>query len=238
MIHNLEFDTSQLTFIAAANKGYVNFIEPFIIFCKESNPQCKIEIWADEPQRINYVDSNVRIHQLPKNYNPATYRYITEPTYETQHVYITDIDIMHTEFVQPFHLLHMETTGLPFSNIRRSKKGETTRLSGLHFVKRLQWYTATKDKRSTINLKNQDEKILFEIAASSFDIEKFSNGLANRPVHGIHCSTEGKPRSPYAKLGWELTSQKVAFFEEVIKKHGTFNEYFEKQVCEPLLGRK
>ena len=48
MKYNLNFDTSDLTFLTTANKSYLNFIEPFIKFCQESNPGCKIEIWVDD----------------------------------------------------------------------------------------------------------------------------------------------------------------------------------------------
>jgi len=238
MKYNLSFDTADLTFVTTASNSYINFVEPFITFCKESNPCCKIEIWVDNPNKVSFDITDVKIHQLPDNYNVATYRYIAEPTFDTKYTYITDIDIMHTEFVQPFHLWHMNSTDLPFSNVRRDDKGRTDRMSGLHFVKTSEWYTATKQTRKNIEPTGQDEQMLLEIASSLFDINAISSGLANRPVHGIHCSTEGKPRDPYAKLGWEITSQKVAYFKNVILKHGVFNEYFKTKVCIPLLGKK
>jgi hypothetical protein len=214
---DLSFDTAELTFCTTANKKYLNFVEPFIAFCTESNPDCKIEIWVDSPSKFTVENSNVRIHQLPKNYHVATYRYVLEPSFQTLHTYITDIDIMHTEYVQPFHITHMNQTGLPFSNIRRDKKGRTNRLSGLHFVETIPWYQKTKETREKIIPKGQDEEMLFQIVDSVWNITDVSNGLANRPVHGIHCSTEGKPRNPYSKLGWEITSQKVAFFIMLLK---------------------
>jgi len=238
MKYNLNFDTSDLTFLTTANKSYLNFIKPFIKFCQESNPGCKIEIWVDDLKKVSKTSQNVIIHQLPPQHHVATFRYLTEPKNKTPYTYITDIDIMHTELVQPFHLVQMQKTGLPFSNIRRDKKGRTNRLSGLHFVQTDLWYQQTKNVRNNIDIKGHDEQMLFEIASTVFNINQVPDGLANRPVHGIHCSTEGKPRDPYSKLGWEITSQKLSFFSNIIKKYGTFNEYFEKQVCEPLLGRK
>lgn len=238
MIRSLNFDINELTIVSTANNEYLNFIEPFITFCNESNPKCNIELWADEPESFNYEKKNIKIHKLPKQYNAATYRYILEPTFNTKYVYISDIDIMHTEYIQPFHLMHMQETNLPFSNVRRNNKGRTHRMSGLHFVEKDTWYKKTKTIRNIIEPNGQDEEMLFKIVSEVFDIEKVSKGLANRPIHGIHCSVAGKPRNPYSSLGWEITSQKLAFFENVIRKHGTFNRYFEEKVCIPLFDKR
>lgn len=238
MKYSLSFDPSDLTFVVTANNNYNFFIEPFIAFCNESNPGCNIEVWTDKPEDFNYTNSNVKINLLPTNYHVATYRYIVEPSFKTKYTYISDIDIMHTELVQPFHLLHMQETGLPFSNIRRTNKGRTTRMSGLHFVKTEEWFLKTKPIRDIVTPNGQDEEMLFQIVDSVYDMNKVSKGLSNRPVHGIHCSVGRTPRKLYASVGWEITSQKVAFFENVIKKYGVFNKFFETNVCEPLLGKK
>lgn len=239
MKYNLLFNTEDLTFVTTANNNYNFFIEPFIKFCQESNPGCKVEIWSDASNIFNYLsDKNVRIHLLPKDYHVATYRYILEPTFLSKYVYISDIDIMHTELIQPFHLIHMHQTGLPFSNIRRTNKGRTNRMSGLHFVEREFWYSKTKDIRAAIQPNGQDEEMLFEITKSICNINEISQGLANRPVQGIHCSVAHNPRNPYSSVGWEITSQKVAFFENVVKKYGFFNDFFKEKVCVPLLGSK
>lgn len=230
----VSFDPRDLTFITTANNLYINFVEPFVKFCKTSNPGCKIEIWVDKPSEIKFTDPDVKIHQLPTDYHVATYRYILTPTWETKFYYITDIDIMHTEFVQPFHLLHMQEIGLPFSNIIRNKKGQTTRMSGLHFVKK-EWYEQTQNIRPGIEPKGQDEEMLYEIASKAYDISRVTKGLANRPVQGIHCSVGRNPRD---KEAWELTSQRSAYFANVINKHGTFNNFFEEKVCKPIMGEK
>jgi hypothetical protein len=229
----VSFDPRDLTFITTANNLYVNFVEPFIYFCKISNPGCKIEIWVDDLNAVSKInDPDVRIHQLPNTHHVATYRYILTPTWETNYYYITDIDIMHTEFVQPFHLMLMQETGLPFSNIIRNKKGQYTRMSGLHFVKS-QWYEDTKNIRPRIEPKGQDEEMLYQIANSIYDLGKVTRGLANRPVQGIHCSVGRNPRD---KQSWELTSQRSAYFVDAILKRGTFNPWFEEKVCRPLIG--
>lgn len=238
MKQSLSFDTAELTFVVTANNNYNFFIEPFIAFCNESNPGCNIEIWTDKPKDFDYSNNNVKINLLPSNYHVATYRYILEPSIKTKYTYISDIDIMHTELVQPFHLLHMQQTSLPFSNIRRANKGRTNRMSGLHFIETEEWYSKTKAIREHISPTGQDEEMLFQIVNSAYDISKVSQGLSNRPVQGIHCSVGGKPRKPYASVGWEITSQKIAFFENVVKKYGVFNTFFEHNVCEPLLGAR
>lgn len=238
MRHTVTFDTEQLTFITTANNLYINFVEPFIYFCKVSNPGCNIEIWVDDLDAVSHIrDSKVRIHRLPTNYHVATYRYILTPTIQTKHYYITDIDIMHTEFIQPFHILQMQKTGLPFSNVVRHRKGEHSaeRLSGLHFVKD-EWYDATKNIRPGIQPKGQDEEMLYQIASKAYDITTVPRGLGNRPVQGMHCSVGRNPRE---KVSWELTSQRIEYIKEHIIKSGTmFNDFFEKSVIRPLLSDK
>lgn len=233
---NLSYNTEDLTFLTTCNRDYHKFVDPFIHFCKLSNPGCKIEIWAENPDILKHIkDADVRIHQLPLTYHVATYRYIAEPTFATKYTYITDIDIMHTEVVQPFHIKHMQDTGLPFSNIRRNKKGQTERLSGLHFVDTKIWYNATATIRPTIEPKGQDEHMLFTIAKSVFDINKVSKGLSNRPIHGIHCSVGRNAREPYSSKGWELTSQKLAVLVDEVNKVGMFNKFFEDRVCRKVI---
>lgn len=238
MQYTVTFDTSDLTFITTANNLYINFAEPFVHFCKVSNPGCKIELWVDNVDAIAHLrEQNVRIHQLPTDYHVATYRYIVTPTFKTKHYYITDIDIMHTELIQPFHILQMQKTGLPFSNVVREKKGERSaeRLSGLHFVKD-EWYEKTKNIRPSIEPKGQDEEMLYQIASKAYDIKAIPRGLGNRPVQGMHCSVGRNPRE---KIAWELTSQRVAYIKEhVIKSTTTFNKFFEQKVIRPLLSDK
>lgn len=239
MQYDFSFDTKDLTFLTTCNGAYHNFVAPFIHFCKVSNPGCKIEIWAEKPDTLKFLNvPNVKIHQLPLEYHVATYRYIAEPTHRTKHTYITDIDIMHTELVQPFHLQHMKETGLCFSNIQRIKKGEVGRLSGLHFVETDTWYDLTSRIRSEIEPKGEDERMLFDIAGSICQIEKVSKGLSKRPIHGIHCSAGRNARAPYSSKGWEITSQKLDILREEILKVGMFNEWFETNVCSKLYDKK
>lgn len=232
------FDTSDLTFITTANFAYVNFVEPFIHYCRLSNPGCYIEIWVDNLDSVKHItrDSKLKIHQLPSEYHVATYRYILTPTFDTPFYYITDVDIMHTEFVQPFHLLEMQRTSLPFSNIiRHAKPGKPRRLSGLHFVKK-KWYNDTRAVRARTEPRGQDEEMLFEIADSVYNMSMVPRGLGHRPVHGMHCSVGKNPRD---KIAWELTSQRVAYIqEETLRSNTVFNDWFAEKVLRPLLGEK
>lgn len=236
MKYDLSFDSSDLTFLTACNNNYVNFVKPFIHFCKSSNPNCKIEIWIDDPTSVNFIeDLNIRIHKLPEGMHPAKYRFLAVPTFKTKHTYITDIDILYTELVQPFHILHMAETGLPFSNVVRNKKGETFRLTGLHFVDTEIWYNDTQRHIPITELKTSkggDEHILFQKANQAYDLSKASRGLSKRPIHGIHCSVGRNPREP---ARWELTSQKLAMLNDEICKVGMFNKFFEDNVCRKVI---
>jgi len=195
MRYTLDYNTADLTFLSCCNGHYLNFVEPFIYFAKKSNPGCKIELFVPQPE-IFKKQKDVIFHKLPKG-RADVLRYIVEPTTNTKHTYICDIDIMHTEHVQPFHILHMEETNLPFSNIYRTNKID--RLSGLHFVESEKWYAETKSARSKAPIKGQDETILHNITRETYPNAVFSEGLSKRPIHGIHVSV-GRPI--YDIPGW------------------------------------
>ena len=52
---NLSYNTKDLTFLTTCNRDYHNFVDPFIHFCKISNPGCKIEIWAETPDILKHI---------------------------------------------------------------------------------------------------------------------------------------------------------------------------------------
>mgnify|MGYP000090569126 CR=1 FL=1 len=231
MKFSLDYDTSDLTFFSCCDGHYLNFVEPFIYFAKKSNPGCKIELYVTDPDKFRSQE-NVTFNRLPKG-RADVLRYILEPIEKTQHTYICDIDIMHTEHVQPFHLLHMQETNLTFSNIYRTNK--VNRLSGLHFVETSSWYSDTALARSKAPIKGQDETILHDITRASYPDVKFSLGLSKRPIHGIHVSV-GRPI--YDIPGWEVTSDKLTYFKETIEESGEFNPWFTENVVNKLLPSK
>jgi len=231
MNFNINVNTDELNIISCVSKNYKNFVEPFIAFCNESNPGIHIELWIDNPDKFSkFENEKIKIHKLPIK-NASAYRYIVEPTLKTKYTYISDIDILYTEIILPFHLIQIKKTGLPFSNIVRKNE---LRLSGLHFVDSEAWYRDTQKTRKNLEKLYHDEKMLYHIASENYDISKVPVGLVNRPVHGIHCSTEGKPRDPYSAFGWEITGQKIAMFDYVVERYGLFNEYFEEKIYKPL----
>jgi hypothetical protein len=224
---DLNFDTADLTFLTCATGKYLNFIDPFIFFAKRSNPNCHIEIFVSDPNLMKKYP-NVTFNSLP-NGKADTLRYIVEPTNKTKYTYITDIDILYTELVCPFHLIYMKNE-FTFSNIVRTNK--TNRMSGLHFVLTDQWYFDTKQARSEANVNGQDENELYKIVKKTYPQINLSSGLGSRPVHGIHCSFG---RAIYKVPGWEITAQKLAYFDDALKESPKFCEWFYTNVANKIL---
>lgn len=232
MKYNLNFDTSDLTFLTACDKKYLNFIEPYVYFADLSNPGCHFEIFVPDKSEVKTNNPNVTFNNLPNGHSDVL-RYIVEPTKPTRYTYITDIDILHTELVQPFHINFIEKTGNTFSNVKRTNKNE--RMSGLHFVETDKWYKDTEKARGDASKTGQDEHTLYKIIKQAYPNAILSESLMNRPVHGIHCSVG---RTIYDIPGWEVTSQRLAFFNEALKNSPEFNNWFTINVTNKLLPPK
>jgi len=225
-------ETPRITFLTCCDEKYLHFVEPFIHFANKSNPGSIFEIFVPQPKLMK-KEENVYFHQLPPG-NPATLRFILEPQLnKTNYTYITDIDILITETVSFFHINHMKDRS--FSNVVREKKGETERLTGLHFVKNDPWYRDTKVARELSNPYEHDETVLYQIVKSVYPDVNLDRGLSNRPVHGIHCSHNRK--KIFGIPGWEIDSQRLSYFQETIKSSPRFSDKFI-QLVQPLINHK
>ncbi len=225
---NLNFNTNELTFLTCADGKYLQFIEPFIYFARKSNPDCHIEFFVPDSYTPSTTHVNVTFNVLP-NGRADTLRFIVEPTHKTKYTYITDIDILYTELVCPYHLIQMETEGHTFSNIQRTNRKD--RLSGLHFVNTELWYRDTMQARKQANPNVQDENVLYNIVKQTYPHATLKQGTAYRPVHGIHCSLN----RPDIRDGWELTGQKLIYFLEAIQDAPDFGEWFQNNVTQRLV---
>ncbi len=221
--------SENLTFLVCADGEYKNFVWPFVFFARLSNPGAKIEICLDDVSGFSGCDW-LNFVSLGKG-RPDVFRFCHEPGFDTEFVYICDIDILHTEDVVSFHLGAL--TENSFDNVERTNRAQ--RMSGLHFVRRHEWYKRTREARRVANIFGQDENELHKIVKTAYPSTRLKQGLALRPVHGIHCSLG---RGIYGVPGWELTSQRLALFQAVVGKGVWFGDWFDKKVTNLLSNDK
>ncbi len=118
-------------------------------------------------------------------------------------IYFGDVDILilkEKENLFNFHLLQANYHNVPFSNkVRRlpDSKNLSKRLSGLHFVKTKEYFSAmdpiisnffdSKKFRENL-LKNviRDEEFLYKINKIAFEFDSFEIAKNKRPWHGFH----------------------------------------------------
>lgn len=224
---------NDVTFLTCIDSYYNNFVLPFCYFANNSNPGCNIEIFAKNLEHIDQekLPENANLYSLPTG-EADTLRYILSPKKQTKYTYITDIDILHTEKVIPFHLDIMHTYNTTFSNIVRTNK--KNRLSGLHFVETEKWYNDTQTARKKANVNGQDENELYKITKITYPNFQIPQGLWARPVHGIHCSL-GRQNIYDPSLGWELNSQRLEFFKKVLNESPDFGEWFNNKVTKRII---
>lgn len=141
----------------------------------------------------NFIIEQNRFHSFPKENQPLkSIRWVLPSHYfaEYENVYIGDIDILICREVPSLleqHLEHCQKQCLPYSNMVRPN---STRLSGLHFIKKDEYYIYMKDvikkyKRllKTGKLKDKNEMVLYRMIQESslgFPTDQF------RPHHGLH----------------------------------------------------
>lgn len=237
--------TEKLCVAVVANRKYQKYMPIFAYFCLVSYPDYGVKIFLTEELLPKYKEIASTLKSLgdlvivenafanfPKtNQELKTLRWIITPEMFDgyDNVYMGDVDLLicrEADSLEKQHLEHCERNGLPYSNsVRPSSK----RLSGLHFVKKIEYY----EKMSPViqeyklllkdgKLKNtKNEEILYRmIKKAGFSLPK---GWF-RPHHGLHLGLWRKgPRKIISNEFWNLASRdKYAgyykFFKEVEKK--------------------
>jgi len=239
------------------NKKYQRYIPLFLYFCLKSYPNYGVKLFLTENIQDKYISIINRLRELGKieiveyffkdfpksNQELKTFRWLFESKdfdgYD--YIYIGDIDlIICKEKISLLnqHLQHCDQNNLPYSN---SVRPNSKRLSGLHFIKKNEYY---KKMSSVIDeyrvlLKNgklkhsRNEETLYKMIKKSGFL--FPNKWF-RPHHGIHLGLWRAGQRDLSNKFWK------EFGKDIYKEYYSFfkkveNEKLYREVynIEPLL---
>lgn len=228
-----------LTFFTVASNKYNNFILPYIYFANKYNPNSKFEIIINNnkiQQNIlegkDYLIStlnnpNILIKQNIFDLPTASLRFLLEPTTISMYTYIGDIDIMICEKILDFHKNNLFDN--IYHNATRKYINKSNFLSGLHFVKTIDYYNKTRNIRNNIlnnhiSMRefNGDENLLYEICKrSNININQNSGESTelfnlNRPIHGMHLSLNRFPFNTKANMQISFGTKYIENFNKVL----------------------
>lgn len=209
---------NKLCVSTVVNRLYQKYIPMFLYFCLKSYPMYGIKLFLTEKIDEKYRDIINKLRELgtielvenygkefPKNihHELKTLRWLLEAKFfdAYDYMYIGDIDIIickEKESLLDQHLKHCIDINLPYSN---SVRPNSERLSGLHFVKKNEYYEKVNDvmQKYRILLKNsvlrdaKNEETLYKIVKESGFL--LPNGWF-RPHHGLHLHLWRKKKSP------------------------------------------
>lgn len=214
-----------LCITTVVNEKYQRYLPVFIYFCMESYPDCGIKIFLTENllpkykehiklliNRGNLVIIEKAFTNFPKsNQELKTLRWIMVPEMFDgyDNIYVGDIDLLicrELRSLEEQHIVHCENINLPYSNSVR--KG-STRLSGLHFIKKEDYYSKVLLSINKYTKKLKEGK-LFNVKneVTLYNIIKdsglgFSNGWF-RPHHGLHIGLWRKGPRKIEQRYWDV----------------------------------
>ena len=211
-----------LLILAYADKGYEDFVIPYIYYALKSNREAFVEIILDSSDEFiesnedvinllkEFVGSNFLIRQStisPENCIKNTIRFIEKASEPSKYIYIGDIDILIFDDLLSVHIPLIEKYRLPFSNIIRKVKqpDEPKRLTGLHFCETDKYYPLP-DLSDLDLLKENDEHVLYEIMKRKGTM--VSDSFLIRPECGIHMSLSRDPLGRYFTKSREVNFAK------------------------------
>lgn len=238
-------NVNTLCITTVVNEMYQEFIPWFVYFIKESYPEYYISIFligkANKKVRrcLDLIGGNFCLHENCYSGYPANvlitkclrWTNYSDEFEKFDYIYTGDIDMLickeEPSLLQQ-HIQHCDFIGLPYSNQIRGFgdwKNKPRRLTGLHFVKRNEWYTAMRNimiKYDRLLQKNcvtygQNEVMLYQmVKESSLKLPKEIDEISDseyrfRPHHGLHLGLWRSPNTdqklktffPRTKAGWK-----------------------------------
>jgi hypothetical protein len=252
-----EVKTGRLCITTVVSRSYQKFIPMFTLFCLKSYPEYGIKLFLTEKLKPAYANIINQLRKLgnielvegryggyPRSpHELKTLRWITtsDDFREYDYVYVGDIDIMICREEDPLlyqHLRHCEETGLPYSN---SVRPNSNRLSGLHFIKKDEYYLRMdpiikKKYRKLLKAGKlfgiKNEEILYNmIRKVKFD---FPKGWF-RPHHGLHLRVwKNKPRKVSAQFWQSVGRENYKKYYEFYKSVKNDPLYKEAYRLDPL----
>ena len=233
-------DDCEILFFTSATGFHEGFVIPYIYFAEKSNPNSKFEFIVGDASRfieknrlaLEWLENNMRVKPVfrsrdeiavkPRMENAI--RFIVQPKQRAKRVYIGDVDIMILENISDWHKPIFEA-GLPYSNMIRPNSKS---LSGLHFSNYDDYYPLPKIY-DLIKLVKSDEALLYKIVKRKgklYDQSKYNALVKERPVHGIHMSTNRLPFSAHTeRVSWCMSYKNAEDCEKILNLE-EFKDFF------------
>lgn len=243
---------STLCVTTVVNERYQEFIPWFAYFINESYPAYHTSVFltgkASKKVRrcLDLIGGNFILHEncfreYPTN-DVMTIKCLRWTNYSDEfenfdYIYIGDIDMLVCREKPDLllqHIQHCDLLGLPYSNKVRGTgawQDKPRRLTGLHFVKRKEWYGAMRPIMKKYNEllrkkridHDQNEVVLHQMVAESVlglpkGIDEVRDSAYRfRPHHGLHLRLWQRPNDnpklqgffPRTKDGWEIFAGSV-----------------------------
>jgi len=199
---------NKLCVATIVNRAYQKYIPMFLYFCLKSYPMYGIKLFLTEKIDERYRGIIDRLKELgtielvenyakefPKSmhHELKTLRWLLEVDFfdAYDYIYVGDIDIIicrENESLLDQHLKHCANINLPYSN---SVRPNSKRLSGLHFMKKNEYYEKMNGvmRKYRLLLKNgalryaKNEETLYKMVKESGFL--LPEGWF-RPHHGLH----------------------------------------------------
>jgi hypothetical protein len=240
LLPDLKDDDSHILFFTCATGFYEGFVIPYIYFAEKSNPNSKFEFIVNNADKfieknqiaLKWLKNNIQVKPVFRNRDEISIkprmensmRFILQPKQRAKRVYIGDVDIMILENIFDWHKPIFEA-GLPYSNIVRPN---SKALTGLHFTNYDDYYPLPKIY-DFIKLVKSDEELLYKIVKRKgklYDVSKYNALVEERPVHGIHMSTNRLPFSAHSdRVSWYMQYKEIEACEKILNSN-EFKDFF------------
>jgi hypothetical protein len=234
-------DDCEILFFTCATGFHEGFVIPYIYFAEKSNPNSKFEFIVGNANRfieknrlaLEWLENNMGVKPVFRSRDEIaikprmenSLRFIMQPKQRAKRVYIGDVDIMILENISDWHKPIFEA-GLPYSNAIRAN---TKTLTGLHFSNYDDYYPLPKIY-DLIKLVKSDEALLYKIVnrkGKLYNTSKYNDLVKERPVHGIHMSTNRLPFSAHSeRVSWYMSYKNIEDCERILNSD-EFKDFFD-----------
>lgn len=245
--------TKKLCVALVVNKKYQKYIPMFLYFCLKSYPEYGIKIFLTENLKDEYIDivnklcglgivdiveSCYKEYSISNAQELKTLRWLIGSHHfkEYNYIYIGDVDIIICKEEASLlnqHLNHCKKLNSPYSN---SVRPDSKRLSGLHFIKKNEYYAKMdsiifkyKEILKLGGLRNErNEEVLYKMVVESglfLPLGWF------RPHHGIHLGRWRKGESVVPDKFWKAAKKedykKYYEFYKFLKEDQLYKEVYK-----------
>lgn len=228
---------STLTIWTVADSKYEIFVTPFVLSALHHNPQAIVCVGVEEPEtfeknhqvELEFIESHypnrLRFSRVSfESQMPHSVRFLQIPSFDTDYVYISDVDFIVLDNILETNLDQLRDSGMNINNFVRPG---TSRLTGLHFTSAKHLWSqqdiAAIDAPEFKNL--GDEEILYKLVEMSQpDVLHYLRTRGwQRKLPGLHLSVFSRFPLGYKDIelrvrapGFDLSEGHIEVFREFL----------------------